>query len=60
MLIVQGLQQAHYEILSIIFQNKFMKSNTNMEAMAKKNVKLAELNISIAAVFLNAQILKTI
>ena len=31
-----------------------------MEAMAKKNVKLAELNISIAAVFLNAQILKTI
>ena len=58
---MQGLQQAHYEILSIIFQNKFMKSNTNMEAMAKKkNVKLAELNISIAAVFLNAQILKTI
>ena len=57
---MQGLQQAHYEILSIIFQNKFMKSNTNMEAMAKKNVKLAELNISIAAVFLNTQILKTI
>ena len=52
LLIVQDLWQAHYQILSIIFQKKFIKLNVNMDMMMK-NVKLEELNVSIPTVFLN-------
>ena len=58
-LIVQDLQQAHYQILSLIFLKEFITLYVNMDTMTK-NVKLAELNINIATVFLNTQILKTI
>ena len=52
LLIVQDLWQAHYQILSIIFQKKFIKLNVNMDMMIK-NVKLEELNVSIPTAFLN-------
>ena len=59
LLIVQDLWQAHYKILSIIFLKNFveLKVNTNMMI---ENVKPVQLNISIANVFLNTQILKMI
>ena len=50
--IAQGVWQAHYQILSIIFLQEFIKLNDNSDMMIK-NVKLAELNKSIAKVFLN-------
>ena len=56
-LIAQGSWQAHYQILSIIFLKEFIKLNVNSD-MIIKNMKLAELNISIETVFVNAQILK--
>ena len=59
LLTAQDLWQAHYQILSIIFLKKFIKSNVNTDAMIK-NVKLAALNIIIATVFLNIQTLKII
>ena len=59
LLIVQGLWQAHYRILLIILQNKFIKLNGNMDTMIK-NVKLAELNINIVTDFLNTHSLKMI
>ena len=59
LLIAQGLWQAHYQILSIIFLEQFIEPNVNMD-MVIKNVKLVESNISIVIVFLNKQILKTI
>ena len=49
-----NLFQAHYQILSVIFLKEFVKLNVNTETMIK-NVKLAELNINIESVFLNAQ-----
>ena len=52
LLIVQDLWQAHYQILSIIFLKEFIELNVNTDMMTK-NVILAELNISIATVFLN-------
>ena len=52
LLIVQDLWQTHYQILSIIFQKKFIKLNVNMDMMIK-NMKLEELNVSIPTVFLN-------
>ena len=52
LLIVQDLWQAHYQILSIVFQKKFIKLNVNMDMMIK-NMKLEELNVSIPTVFLN-------
>ena len=52
LLIAQDLWQAHYQILS-------SKLNLNMDMMTKY-VKLVELNISIATVFLNTQISKLI
>ena len=58
-LIVQDLWQAHYQILSIIFLKEFTKLNVNTDTIIK-NVKLAELNIGIATVFLNTQTLKII
>ena len=57
LLITQDLWQAHYQILSIIFLKEFMKLNKNTGAMVK-NVKLTELHMKCATVFLNAQILK--
>ena len=56
LLIVQDLLQAHYRILSIIFLKEFIELNINLDTI-KKNVKLAKLNIRIANVFLNTQIL---
>ena len=52
LLIGQGLWQAHYQILSIIVLKEFVNLNVNMDMMIK-NVKLGELNVSIATVFLN-------
>ena len=57
LLIAQDLWQAHYQILSIIFLKEFMKLNKNTGTMIK-NVKLTELHMKCATVFLNAQILK--
>ena len=59
LLIALNVLQAHYQILSIIFLKEFIKLNVNTDTMPK-NVKLAELNINIAAAFLNTQILKMI
>ena len=58
-LTAQNLRQVHYEILSIIFLKKFIELNQNTDMMIK-NVKLVELNISIATVFLNTKILEMI
>ena len=52
LLIVLDLWQAHYQILSIIFLKEFVKFNVNVGTMIK-NVRLAELNVSIATVSLN-------
>ena len=59
LLIVQGFWQVHYQILPIIFLNEFSELNVNMDMMIK-SVKLVELNISVATVFLKTQILKMI
>ena len=55
--IAQDLRHAHYEILSIIFLKYLIKLNVNTD-MVIKNVKPAELNISLATIVLNIQILK--
>ena len=55
LLIVQSLWPVHYQILSIIFLKEFVELNVNSD-----NVKHVELNISIASIFWNTQILKTI
>ena len=52
LLIAQGLWQAHYQILSLIFLKEFIKLNVSTDSMIN-NVKLEELNASIATVFLN-------
>ena len=57
LLLVQDLWQAHYQMVSIIFLKEFIKLNENTDTMIK-NVKLTELNISTATVYLNRQILK--
>ena len=36
LLIVQGLWQPHYQILSIIFLKEFIKLNVNTDTMIKK------------------------
>ena len=59
LLIVQDLWQAHCQVLQIIFLQEFIELNINLDMMTK-NVKLAELNIIIATVFLNIQTLKII
>ena len=51
LLIAHNLWQVHYQILSIIFLKEFIELNVNLDTVIK-NVKLVELNISIA-VFLN-------
>ena len=58
-LIAQVLWQVHYQILLIIFLKEFKVLNVNTD-MIIKNLKHVELNISIATVFLNTQILKMI
>ena len=59
LLIAQGLWQAHYQILSIIFLKEFIELNVNTD-MTIRNVRLVELNIGVETVFLNTQILKVI
>ena len=59
LLIEEDLWQAHYQILSKIFLKEFIKLNVNTDTITK-NVKIVELNISIATLFLNTQILKMI
>ena len=50
LLIGQGMWQAHYQILSIIFRQEFIELNVNTDIVIK-NVKLAELNINSATVY---------
>ena len=52
LLIAQNLWQARYQILRIIFLKKFIVLNGNPDMMMK-NVRLVELNISIATFLLN-------
>ena len=59
LLIEQDLWQYHYQILSIFFLKEFIRLNVNTDMM-KINLKLVELNIRIATVFLNSQTLKII
>ena len=59
LLLVQDLWQAHYQILSTIFLKKSTELNVNTDMMIKY-LKLVELNISIATVFLDTQVLKMI
>ena len=54
LLTAQDLWQAHYQILSIIFLKESIKLKVNTDKMIKTK-KLAELNISIGAVFLSIQ-----
>ena len=56
LLIVQDLWQVLYQILLIIFLKEFIKLNVNTNMM----MRLFELNMSIATVFLNTQTLKMI
>ena len=57
--IAQDLWQAYYQILLIIFLKEFIELNASTNMMIK-NVKHVKLNISIATVGLNTQILKII
>ena len=50
---------AHYQIMSIIFQKEFIELNVNSDTVIK-NARHVVLNISIATVFWNTRILKTI
>ena len=59
LLTAQNLWQAHYQIFSIIFLKGFIKLNENTGTMIK-NMKLAELHIKYATVFLNTQTLKMV
>ena len=47
-----NLWQAHYQILSTIFLKELIQLNVKLDTMIK-NVKHMEINISVAAVFLN-------
>ena len=58
-LIAQDFWQAHYQMFSIIILREFIELNVNSD-MTIKNMKHAELNISIATFFLNTQTLKMI
>ena len=60
LVIAQDLWQILYQILSIIFLREFIELNINLDTIIK-NVKHAELNISIATEFIknNKLILKT-
>ena len=52
LLLAQDLWQVLYQILSIIFLTELIELNVNTNMMIK-NVRLLELNISIATIFLN-------
>ena len=52
LMIAQDLWHAHYQIFPIIFLKELIELNVNTNMMTK-NVRLAELNLSIAIVFLN-------
>ena len=56
---MQDLWQAHYQILSTIFLNKFIELKVNSDTMIK-NMKILVLDISIATVFLDTHMLKMI
>ena len=56
-MIEQDKWQAYYQILSITFLKEFIAFNVNTDTMIK-NVRLVELKISIATVFLNIQNLR--
>ena len=51
--------ETHYQILSIIFLEEFMKLNVNTGLM-KRNMKLLELHMKYATVFSNTQTSKMI
>ena len=51
LLIVHDLWPSHHQILSIISLKEFTELNVNTDMMIK-NVRLAELNVSIATIFL--------
>ena len=55
----QDLWQAPYQIMSISFLKQFIELNVNTDMMIK-NIKLRNINISIATVFLNIENLKMI
>ena len=59
LLIGQNLWQAIHQIQPVHFLKKFTKLNIHADT-TMKTIKLAELNISIATVFLNMQIVKMI
>ena len=59
LLIAHDLWQAHYQLLPIICLKEFIELNVNMDIMIK-NMRLAELKISIPTVFLNTKTLKMI
>ena len=59
LLIAQDLWQSYYQFLSIVFLKEIIELNANTDKMIK-DMKLVELNISIATVILNMQILKMI
>ena len=52
----QGLRQGHFQILLIISQKEFIKSNLNTNIMMG-SVKCEDLNTEIASVFLNTEAL---
>ena len=52
----QGLRQGHFQILLIISQKEFIKSNLNTDMMMG-SVKCEELNTEIASVFVNTETL---
>ena len=52
LLIVQDLQQGHYQILLIILLNEFVKLNIKMN-MVIKTAKYVEVNTDITTAFLN-------
>ena len=53
LLIVQDLQQGHYQILLIILLNEFVKLNIKMN-MVIKTAKYVKVNTDITTAFLNA------
>ena len=57
LLMAPALWQGHYQILTIIFLKEFIELNVNTDMMIK-NLKLLELNLSIATVFFNTQTLE--
>ena len=58
-LLAQDFWKLHFQILSIISLKELIELNVNLDAMIK-NVKHADLNISIATIFLKMQTLNMI